>query len=229
MTYCEFLTELQACAEPAFAAFQRKLIPTSQKILGVRTPALRKLAKSFKNGTDELFAFPDEYYETTFVKLAAVALLPYEKFTEYLPECLPLIDNWATCDCFKAACIEKHKDDFLPLLERFFVNGREFYQRYVLVMLLSYYVEEKYLKTIVEYLKRAETDMYYVHMAAAWLTAEVLVKHYEEGVKILESGILNARTHNKAIQKAKESYRITQEQKGFLESLKIKDSKQKVH
>ena len=87
------------------------------------------------------------------------------------------------------------------------------------------YIEEKYIPVIEEYLKRSDTEKYYVHMAAAWLAAEVLVKNYEAGLKILNAGILSAKTHNKAIQKAKESYRITKEQKGYLESLKIKISK----
>lgn len=225
MTYSEFLDELSALAEPEFAAFQRKLIPTSQQILGVRTPDMRKLAKRFKGSADELFAFPDTYYETTFIKLSVVSLLPYEAFCGYVERCVPLIDNWATCDCFKPACLKKHRGEFLPVLERIFSHGGEFYQRYVLVTLLGYYVEEKYLPTIKEYLRRADTDRYYVHMAAAWLSAEVLTKYYDFGVALLKSGILQPKTHNKAIQKARESYRITDEQKGFLESLKIKISK----
>ena len=110
-------------------------------------------------------------------------------------------------------------------MEEFFAQGWEFYQRCVLTTLLGYYTEEKYLPLISEYLKRADTDLYYVHMAAAWLTAEVLVKHYEQGLEILKGGSLPPKTHNKAIQKAKESFRITEEQKGYLESLKIKTSK----
>lgn len=225
MIYSELLDELSALAEPEFAAFQKKLIPTAQEILGVRTPDMRKLAKRFKGTEDELFAFPDTYYEVTFIKLSAVSLLSYDSFCRYVEKCVPLIDNWATCDCFKAACLKKHRDEFLPLLEKLFANGGEFYQRYVLITLLGYYTEERYLPTIKEYLSRADTSMYYVHMAAAWLTAEVLVKYYDYGVAVLESGILEAKTHNKAIQKAKESYRLTNEQKGFLDSLKIKISK----
>lgn len=222
MTYSEFLEELKQYAEPDFAAFQRKLIPTAQEILGVRTPIMRKIARKYKNDPDALFAFPDVYYETTFIKLSAVALLPYEEFCRRVDKCIPLIDNWATCDCFKPDCLKKHKDEFLPFLKNCFDNGGEFYQRFTLVTLLGYYVEEKYLPVIEEYLQRADTEKYYVHMAAAWLTAEVLTKYYDFGVRLLASGILEAKTHNKAIQKAKESYRVTAEQKGYLKALKIK-------
>ena len=132
------------------------------------------------------------------------------------------MDNWALSDCFKPKCLKKYRDDFLPELEKLFSDGKEFYQRYVLVVLLSEYVEQKYLPLIENYLKRADTQPYYVHMAAAWLTAEVLIKEYNYGVEILKKGLLERKTHNKAIQKAIESYRLTQEQKEFLRSLKIK-------
>ena len=226
MTYSDFLEELGAYAEPDFAAFQKKIVMSpSQEFIGVRTPVMRKLAKAHKNDLETLFTFPDKYYEVTFIKLSAASLQPYEVFVRNLDRCSSLIDNWALCDCFKADCIKKHREEFLPVLEEIFSRGGEFYQRYVLVVLLGDYIEEKYIPVIEEYLKRSDTEKYYVHMAAAWLAAEVLVKNYEAGLKILNAGILSAKTHNNAIQKAKESYRLTQEQKGYLESLKIKISK----
>jgi 3-methyladenine DNA glycosylase AlkD len=151
-----------------------------------------------------------------------VSMLPYEDFLRYLDGCVVLIDNWALCDSFKGKCIAQHKQEFLPVLEKYFQSGKEFYQRYVLVSLLSFYVEEEYLNTIFDYLQRADTSKYYVHMACAWLTAEILIKQYEFGVYILRSGILDGKTHNKSIQKARESFRLKNEQKEFLNSLKIK-------
>lgn len=226
MTYSEFLNELMPYAEPDFAAFQKRIVNSpAQGFLGIRTPVMRKLAKRFKARLDELFAFPDNYYEVTFIKLTAASLLPYDEFCGYVGRCMPLIDNWALCDCFRPACLKRHRDEFLPYLEEFFAHGGEFYQRFVLTTLLGDYVEEKYLPLIADYLKRADTRLYYVHMAAAWLTAELLVKHYDQGLEILKGGILRPKTHNKAIQKAKESFRITEEQKGYLESLKVKITK----
>ena len=222
MKYSDFLNKLQAVAETDFATFQKRLIFTNRQILGVRTPTLRKIAKACVSELDDLLAFPDEYYETVFIKLTAVSLLPYEKFVENLPRCIDLIDNWALCDSFKAKCIRKHKDEFLSVLEKIFLQKTEFSQRYVLVVLLSEYVEEKYRETLKRYIFSADTQPYYVHMAVAWLTAEILVKDYGFGLELLHAGKLPAKTHNKAIQKAIESYRLTEKQKEYLRSLKIK-------
>ena len=223
MTYDEFLSILKPFCEEKFAAFQQKLIlPPKQKLLGVRTPTMRMLAKKYLREMQSVFAFPDEYYEISFIKLTMASMLPYEDFLRYLDRCVGLIDNWALCDSFKGKCIAQHKQEFLPILEKYFQSGKEFYQRYVLVTLLSFYVEESYLDTIFDYLQRADTSKYYVHMACAWLTAEILIKQYDFGVHILRSGILDGKTHNKSIQKARESFRIHNEQKEFLSSLKIK-------
>ncbi len=221
MTYSEFIDKLQGYAEGEFANFQRKLIFTDRKILGVRTPTLRKIAKEFTQDVQTLLAFPSEYYETVFIKLTAVSLLPYEQFLLYLQECVALMDNWALCDSFKAKCIKKHKAEFLSVLEKLFLRGGEYFERYVLVVLLSEYVEKEYLDTVKNYIQRADVEKYYVHMAVAWLTAEILIKEYDYGVRLLKKNVLPPKTHNKAIQKAIESYRINNEQKEYLRSLKI--------
>lgn len=221
MMYSQFIEVLKGHAEEGFAAFQRKLIFTKRKILGVRTPTMRKIAKEFSGDIKALFSYPNEYYETVFIKLTAVSLLPYNEFLTYLDECVSLMDNWALCDSFKAKCIKKHKEDFLVVLEKLFHHGGEYFERYVLVVLLAEYVEKKYLDVIKAYIQRADTEIYYVHMAVAWLTAEILIKEYADGVNLLKEGILPPKTHNKAIQKAIESYRLSNEQKEFLRSLKI--------
>ncbi len=225
MTYSEFLHKISVHAEDDFAAFQRKLIFTRRKILGIRTPILRRLAKEFSADIFTLLSYPDEYYETVFIQLTAVSMLPYEEFVRRLPTCVEFMDNWALCDCFKARCIKNHKEEFLSVLEKIFTSEKEYAVRYVLVVLLAEYVEEKYLPIIKGYIRRADTSPYYVHMAVAWLTAEILVKAYDEGVKLLREGILAPKTHNKAIQKARESYRLNREQKEYLNSLKIKVQK----
>ena len=97
MTYAELLGILKDRSEEKFRLFQKKLIFTKAEILGVRTPVLRKIAKSVQ---EEVFAFPDEYYEVTFIKLAVAARLPYEKLIERLDGLVLSIDNWATCDTF---------------------------------------------------------------------------------------------------------------------------------
>lgn len=223
MKYSTLLEKLNSHKEKDFAEFQRRLISTPRLILGVRTPILRKIAKECQtDDVDELLAFPNDCYEIVFVKLAVVASLPYDEFVKRVPYCVSLMDNWALCDCFKAKCIKKHREDFLSVLEEVFLRGEEFDERYPLVALLYDYIEEEYLGVVEEYLKRADTSRYYVHMAAAWLTAEILVRYYDYGLAILKNGILDRKTHNKAIQKALESYRLTEAQKEYLRSLKIK-------
>ncbi len=220
MEYQEFLSILRSYAEDQFALFQHKLIPTKQTIIGVRTPVLRKIAKTYQTNFEEIFSYPDTVYEVTFIKLAQVSTLPYEQFIHYVKDCVERIDNWATCDSFKAKCLRKNKDSFLPVLEELFINGSEFKVRYVLVTLLSYYIEERYLPLIEEYVFRADTASYYVHMAVAWLVAELLIKAYEFGVALLQTERLNSKTHNKAIQKAIESFRLNKQQKDFLRTLR---------
>lgn len=220
--YTRLLTQLESSAEESYAKFHKRLLKNeSINVLGVRVPTLRKLAKQYKNDLPELLELPDEYYEVTFIKLQAVALLPWEEFILYVDKCVSLIDNWATCDCFTPKCIAKHKDEFLQFVEKYLADGREFYQRFALTTLLSFYMEEVYLPTIFTAVRdKANTELYYVHMAAAWLIAETLVKYYDDGVRFLKENALDIKTHNKAIQKACESYRLTKDQKEYLKTLK---------
>ena len=228
MTYLELIDVLNHNKSDSFAAFQRRLIPTAYNILGVTTPTMRKIAKMYEKEWQDICAFPNEYYEVVFIKLTLLSKLPYETFIEHVDYAVSLMDNWAHCDCFKVDCIKHHKEAFLNVLARLFQRKSEYYQRYVLVCFLSYYIEKKYLPIIEEYIQRADTSKYYVHMAVAWLTAEILIKQYDDGLRLLNAHIMEQKTHNKAIQKAIESYRLTNEQKEFLRSLKIKTNKYKV-
>jgi len=219
------LEELKSYADEDYKNFHKRLLKNeSINVLGVRVPQLRKLAKKYRDEVDELLAFPDDFYEVTFVKLTVVSLLPYEQFIIYVDRCVSLIDNWATCDCFAPKCVETHKDEFLPFVFTYAANCGEFYQRFALTTLLHFYVGEKYYQTILDLIQKAEVEKYYyVHMAAAWLLAELVIKFYDRTVKFLEAntgGLLDIKTHNKAIQKACESYRLTAVQKEYLKRLK---------
>lgn len=225
MSYEEFLAELKSRADEKYREFHKKLLKNDKiNVLGVRVPELRKIAG--RVDPDAVFAFPDEYYEVTFIKLTAVSYLPYEKFINYADGCVALIDNWASCDCFTPACIIKHKEEFLPYIYKYLSVNKEFYQRFALTTLLHYYVEEKYYREISDIIKnKINPEFYYVHMAAAWLVAELIIKFYDETVKFLRENrsgeYLNKKTHNKAIQKACESFRLSDAQKKYLKGLKI--------
>ena len=222
MTYLELIDILKQNQSDSFATFQRRLIATEYSILGVTTPTMRKIAKMYAKDWREICAFPNEYYEVVFIKLTLISKLPYEEFIQHIDYAVSLMDNWAHCDCFKADCIKKHKEEFLSVLDGLFQKDSEYYQRYVLVCLLSYYVEESYLPIIERYIQKADTSKYYVHMAVAWLTAEILIKEYDYGLRLLNARIIEQKTHNKAIQKACESYRLSKEEKLKLNYLKIK-------
>lgn len=221
MPYRQFLEELESCADESYKAFHKKLLKNENiRVLGVRVPALRKLAKKYHDRVDELMTYPDEYYEVTFVKLTAVSLLGFGEFIKYVDRCVPLIDNWATCDCFSPKCIKSHREQFLPYIERYAVVDGEFYQRFALTTLLHFYVEEEYLPIIFSLCESCDTGYYYVHMAVAWLVAETLVKQGESAEKFLLKNSLDKKTHNKAIQKACESFRLFDEKKNYLKGLK---------
>ena len=220
------MEELKSLADESYRTFHKRLLKNDDiNVLGVRVPDLRKLAKKYKGQADRLMTFPDEYYEVTFVKLTVVSYLDWEEFLKYVDRCVALIDNWATCDCFTPKCLQKHRDEFLPYIFSYLENGKEFYQRFALTTLLHFYVEKRYYQTILDILQEdIDTDYYYVHMAAAWLLAELLIKFYDSTVKFLQANVtddfIDRKTHNKAIQKACESFRLSDGQKTYLKKLK---------
>ena len=220
--YEKLLAQLKDNAEEGYASFHKRLLKNEEiNVLGVRVPVLRKIAKGYINCISELLDLPDEYYEVTFVKLQAAALLPYKQFIHCVDKCVSVIDNWATCDCFVPKCVKENKQDFYKYICRYLATDREYYQRFALTTLLHFYVEEEWLDEIYNCIaNRSDNNYYYVHMAAAWLLAEILVRYYERGVGYLNRGEIHARTHNKAISKACESFRLTKEQKQYLITLK---------
>ena len=225
--YNELLEELENISEVDFADFQRRIIRDGElKILGVRTPQLRKLAKKY-SGKYELFTqFPNEYYEVVFLKLTLAAQLPYDDFVAVLDDCVRLITDWALCDLFTPQCIKKRRDDFILYIKKYlaagdgYYNGGEYARRFSLRILLSFYVEEKYLPLIFDSISCCNPDKYYVVMGAAWLLAEVLIKHYEAGFKYLHSTTCDINVKNKAISKACDSFRVSAERKAELKALR---------
>ncbi|MDE7296696.1 MAG: DNA alkylation repair protein, partial [Clostridia bacterium] len=182
---------------------------------------LRALAKEWRGELKTFLFFPDEYYEVTFLKCQLVGALPYEEFVAELDGVVGLIDNWATCDCFRAPCIKKYREEFLPVIEKYLQDGREFVVRYALVSLLEYYMQEEYLPFIYNAVLHADAQVHYIKMGAAWLLAEVLVHFYESGVCFLRENALDENLRRIAIQKARESFRLTAEQKEELKALKV--------
>lgn len=221
LTYDEMLASLRAHEDEAYRAFHRKLLKDDRvNVIGVRMPMLRKLAKQWKGEWESVRTFPDEYYEVTFLKCSIAAQLPFESLLAVLDETVALLDNWATCDGFAPACIAKHRAAFAPYIERYLADGRVFVRRFALTTLLHFYVDEEGLPFVLDCLRKVNAGEYYVSMAAAWLAAEVLVKFPEAGTALLAENALDAATHNRAIRKACESFRVSEERKTALRALR---------
>lgn len=229
IAYEETLAELSAMKDEKYRVFNERIVNVpSGTSIGVRTPMLRDYAKKFVKredfSFDELFTWPNDFYEIRLLKCLCVgyAKVPFAEKEELIEKCLPVIDGWGVCDLFCSTLkeVKKHREEFLPNIERYIAMGTEFSQRFGYILLLGCYMEEEYLPVIFRLLGEAKTECYYTYMGAAWLLAEVLVKFYGEGVCYLKEGALDGRTKNKAIQKARESFRLTDEQKNYLKSLK---------
>lgn len=212
--------EAEADKTEEFKRFQQRIICTSKRILGVRTPALRAIAKKFKGRYYELKDCPSDVYEVSFVKICAANYLGYEELVSELECILSEMDCWALTDTFKPNAIKKNRDRYIPVLLEQLKSGNEFYERFALVTLLNFYVEEKYLDLIFSCAESADNDKYYVHMASAWLIAEVAIKFFDRGEEYLKGDNLPDRTHNKAISKCSDSFRLTENQKVALKNLK---------
>lgn len=222
ITYEEACIRLYAQADGEYRLFHKKLLKNEKiNVIGVRTPALKKLAKEWKGEWREILGFPNEYYEIVFLKCAVAGALPFEEFCAVADRLVSLLDNWATCDCFAAPCIAKHREEFMPYVRKYLADGREFVVRFALVTLLRYYTEEKYLPLIFESVERCGADRYYVETAAAWLLAEVLVKYYDEGVAFLRENRIPKEIRNRAIRKARESFRLDSARKETLRKMKL--------
>lgn len=227
--YPQILQELSALKDEKYRQFNERIvnIPPGTSI-GVRTPLLRdygkRLVKSEEFDIEALLAFPNDVFEVRLLKCFAVgqAKMPFAERVLYIRRAVEIIDGWGVCDLFCSTLkeVKKHRGEFLPEIENYVAQGTEFSQRFAYVMLLGCYMDGQYLPAVFSLLERANTQYYYTHMGAAWLLAEVLVKFYDAGVRFLQEGVLDEKTKAKAIQKACESYRLTEVQKKYLKSLK---------
>ena len=215
--------------DPAYQAFQSKLMPTvdPETVIGVRTPALRKLAKELAGtpaAEEFLRRLPHRYYEENNLHgLLICALRDYGAAVAALEEFLPRVDNWATCDLLCPRAFEERPPELPDQLRRWAADPHPYTVRFGLGMLLSFYLDEAFRPEYLELAAGVRREEYYVRMMVAWYFATALAKQYDASLPYLEQRRLDRWTHNKTIQKAVESYRITPEQKGYLRSLRWKD------
>ncbi len=219
---------LFALQDMEYKNFHSKLIPNiaSEKIIGVRTPALRTYAKEFGKTQDVrayLDCLPHEYYEEN--NLHAFLLEQIKEFDSCilaLEQFLPYVDNWATCDMMSPKVLGKQLPELLPILQKWMKSEHIYMVRYGIGCLMRYYLDEAFEKEYLQMVAEVDSDEYYIKMMQAWYFATALAKQYETAVTYLETRILDIWVHNKTIQKAIESNRISKEQKQYLRTLRIK-------
>lgn len=207
--------------------FQAKLMPTIDKetIIGVRTPLLRQFAKELKKAGAEDFldSLPHKYYEENNLHGFIVSeIKDYGEAVRRMDEFLPYVDNWATCDSTSPKVFKKHKAELVCEIDRWLASDEVYTIRFGIEMLMSHYLDDDFSPEYLRKVADVKYDDYYVKMMAAWYFATALAKQYESTLPYIEKHILETWTHNKSIQKAVESYRITDEQKAYLRTLKCK-------
>lgn len=213
--------------DAGYREFHLKTCSQAQHVIGVRMPEQRKLAKEITKG--DFWQFLDEiqphYYEEVLITGIVIASAPMAlaERLDYVAWFIPHINNWAICDCFCASFKPKPED--LPRLWDFIIeigqDDAEYAQRFMLVMMLDHFLLPEYLPRIFQIIDSIKSDLYYVNMATAWLVAEAFTKFRDKTLDYLRSDQLSTFTHNKAIQKARESRRITSEDKATLAALKL--------
>lgn len=219
---------LFALQDKPYAVFQAKLIPDlpPESVIGVRIPALRALAKELAGSPEAeafLQALPHQYYEENDLHgFLLERIRDYTAAVAALETFLPYMDNWATCDTARPKVFAKHKAELLDHIKNWLSSGQTYTVRYGIGMLLAHYLDDAFTPEYPAMVAAVRSEEYYVNMMIAWYFATALAKQYDAAVPYLQEKRLDVWTHNKTIQKAVESYRITPEQKEYLRSLKIK-------
>lgn len=221
------LTErLLSLADEGYRQFQIPLMPTVDpaRVIGVRTPILRKLAKELA-GTEEAEAFlrnlPHTYYEENNLHAFLVEQIrDYDACVAAIDAFLPYVDNWSTCDGWSPKVLKKHSEELLCKIREWMSSDRPYTVRFGMGMLQRHFLDERFDPEYLEWVAATDREEYYVRMMVAWFFATALAKQYEYALPYIESHRLPEWTHNKAIQKAVESYRVTEEHKRYLKTLK---------
>ncbi|MBO5495909.1 MAG: DNA alkylation repair protein [Oscillospiraceae bacterium] len=208
--------------------FVAKLIPTVDKarILGVRTPALRALARDFAKrpeAADFLKELPHFYLEENGLHAFLIERIrDYDDCVAALDAFLPYVDNWATCDSLSPACFKKHHPRLISDARRWLESDRLYTARFGIGVLMAHFLDGDFAPEYLDWVAAIESEEYYLRMMQAWYFATALAKQYDAALPYLTEHRLEPWTHNKTIQKAVESYRITDEQKAYLKTLRRK-------
>ena len=225
MNIRETLLSLQ---DGKFAAFQARLIPNvaPECILGVRTPELRKLAKQLRGSSDAeafLNTLPHEFFEENNLHAFLLCgIKDFERCVQAVEDFLPYVDNWATCDQLRPKAFARNRQALLPRIRSWLDSDRTYTQRFGIGMLMSHFLDEDFREEYLSWVSDIHSEEYYVNMMIAWYFATALAKQYRAALPYIEERRLGPWVHNKTIQKALESYRVSEEHKACLKTLKSK-------
>lgn len=202
--------------------FHSRLMPDTDKetVIGIRVPVLRKYAKSIA-GTELSEKFikelPHHYYEENNLHMMLITRIKdYDRCISEIERFLPYIDNWATCDFPAPKCFENHKEELLPVIKCWIASSETYTIRYGIGMLMRLYLDADFDPEYVKLVAEVKSDEYYVNMMIAWYMATALAKQWDAVIPYIEEHRMSDWVHRKTIQKAVESYRITDEQKRYL-------------
>ena len=220
--------ELRKLQDTGYRDMQVTIIPSvsADSIIGVRTPALRQLAKEFSKHEDvSLFLeeLPHKYFEENQLHAFILSgMKDAESCIELVDAFLPYVDNWATCDQMSPKIFRKNKKLLLEYVDKWIRSDHTYVKRFAIGMLMEHFLDEDFKTSYLTRVSMIRSDEYYVNLMTAWYFATALAKQYEAALPFIEKHKLDIWTHNKTIQKAVESYRITPEQKEYLKTLKRK-------
>ena len=210
--------------------FQVPLFPgvTKERLIGVRTPELKKLAKELYGSelaNKFIETLPHYYFDENQLHAFLISLIKdYQTCLKEVERFLPYIDNWGTSDQSSPKVFAKHKKELIIEIEKWLKNKHVYTVRFAIRMLLGLYLDESFKEEYLEWVSVIKSDEYYINMMIAWYFATALAKQYQATIKYLEEKKLPPWVHNKTIQKAVESYRINDEQKAYLKTLKVQKS-----
>ena len=228
MNLNEIRVELFKMQDMDYRDFNSKLIPTVDKesMIGIRTPDLRKYAKQLGKSSDAiefLQTLPHKYFDENQLHAFIVSeIKDFNSCVDKVNEFLPYIDNWATCDQLSPKVFKKHHKELINYIEIWLKSDKVYTVRFGIGMLMEHFLDEDFDISYLETVSNIRSDEYYVNMMIAWYFATALAKRYENIIPFIENRRLDIWTHNKAIQKAVESLRISDEKKEYLKSLKAK-------
>lgn len=225
------MTEIQqlliARQDLKYRDFQAPLFPniSKDKMIGVRTPELKKLAKELYGSDiakEFISALPHQYFDENQLHAFLISLIKdYDQCLYEVEKFLPYIDNWGTCDQLSPKVFSKHKDELYISIKGWLKSKHTYTIRFAIGMLLSLYLDDAFKEEHLELVASIKSEEYYINMMIAWYFATALAKQYSKAIKYLENKKLSPWVHNKTIQKSVESYRINDEQKAYLKSLKV--------